>query len=145
MQLVAGEAAVAVFCDRRFYFRHAVVVAQEHPARDTRALLGGGRVWLERRSPLLLPFGLPSQGNPPSRLSGGRSGIKALVTQYPQEATVTGVYLIGNTSEVADIVIGGTAVDMVYGHTGRNRSSGSHPDGMGSKDLFLMTESICEK
>ena len=71
--------------------------------------------------------------------------VKTLVTQLPQEATVAIVYLIGDTSEVADIVIGGTAVDMVYGHTGRDRSSGSHPDGMGSEDLFLMTESICEK
>ena len=72
-------------------------------------------------------------------------GIKAIITQFSKEATVAIVNLIRDTSEIADIVIGGTAVDMVYGHTGRYRSSGSHPDGMGSKDLFLMTESICEK
>ena len=49
------------------------------------ALLGGGHVWLERRSPLLLPFGLPSQGNPPSRLSGERSA-----------ASTTGFYAVGS-------------------------------------------------
>ena len=35
-----------------------------------KALLGGGHVWLERRSPLLLPFEVPSQGTSPSRFNG---------------------------------------------------------------------------
>ena len=108
MQLVAGEAVVAVLRDGGFELGHTVEIAQEDGTVDTGC-------------------------------------IKTLVTQLPQEATVAIVNLIRDTSEVADIVIGGTAVDMVYGHTGRYRSSGSHPDGMGSKDLFLMTESICEK
>ena len=51
------------------------------------ALLGGGRVWLERRSPLLLPFEVPSQGTSPSRLTGRRFGFAVDIpgNPYPRE------------------------------------------------------------
>ncbi len=56
-KLLFGEPFVAVLSDGRFYFRHAVEVAQEVGAFDT-------------------------------------GGIKALVTQFRQEATVSNVNLI---------------------------------------------------
>ena len=55
-QVGAGEVTVAIVRDGCLDYCHAVEIAQEYPAGDTRALLGGGHVWLERRSPLLLPF-----------------------------------------------------------------------------------------
>lgn len=103
MQLVAGEVAVAVFCDRSFDIRHAVEVTQEDSPVDTGC-------------------------------------VKTLISQPPKEATVTDVDGIGDASEVADIVIGRTTVDMVYGHTGRDSTSGSHPYSMGSKYLFKPSE-----
>ena len=62
-------------------------------------------------------------------LDGSR--VDALVTQFSEEAAVAIVDVVGDTSEIADIVIGGTAVDMVYGHTGRDRfTSPGDIDGM---------------
>ena len=41
-----------------------------HKKSTWNTLLGGGRVWLERRSPLLLPFEVPSQGTSPPNSVG---------------------------------------------------------------------------
>ena len=55
---------------------------------NQKALLGGGRVWLERRSPLLLPFEAKSQLASPSRLAGDCSGFMSQgCKQVPLEYT----------------------------------------------------------
>lgn len=72
-------------------------------------------------------------------------GLDTMVAQFGEEAAVAAIDGIGHTSEVAEVVIGGTSVDMVDGHTGRDfLVTPSHIDGMGSKDLFTRTESSSE-
>ena len=104
--------------------RHTVEIAEEHPAGDTCALLGGGHS---------------------SRLSGGRSGLDTLVTEFVEKASVALIERHGDTSEVADIVVGGTSVDMVDGHAcGNLLVAPGHIDGMGRKDMFTATENLLE-
>ena len=110
-QVGTVEVVVAVTRDMLFDKRHTVEIAEEHPAGDTCALLGGGHS---------------------SRLSGGRSGINTLVTEFAEEAAIAAVDGIGDTAEVTDEVVGGTSVDVVDSHAGRNlRDAPSHIDGMG--------------
>lgn len=71
-------------------------------------------------------------------------GIKTSVSQYTIEASIAGVNRLGHTTEVADVVIGCTSIDVVQGHSGRDSTSGSHPDGMGSEDVFFVTKSMFE-
>ena len=47
-------------------------------------------------------------------------GINTLVAQFLQEAAVAAVDGIGDTAEIAEVVIGGTSVDVVDSHTGRD-------------------------
>ena len=68
--------------------------------------------------------------------------LDAIFTQFSKEAAVAIVNLIRDTSEVADIVIGGTTVDMVHGHSGRYGTSGSHPDGVCDKDTLRISKGI---
>ena len=56
-------------------------------------LLGGGRVWLERRSPLLLPFEVPSQGTSPSRFNGT---TLRLIRKNRDGKAVRGVLRVGD-------------------------------------------------
>ena len=42
--------------------------------------------------------------------------INTLVTEFAEKASVAVVDLIGDTSEVAEVVVGGYSVDMVDGH-----------------------------
>ncbi len=59
-------------------------------------------------------------------------GIDTLVAQFAEKASVAVVDSIGDAAEIADKVVGGTSVDMVDGHTGRDlRVAPSHIDGMG--------------
>ena len=121
-QVGTVEVVVAVTRDILFDKRHAVEIAQEHPAGDTCALLGGGRS---------------------SRLSGGRSGINTLVTEFAEKASVAVVDSIGDAAEVGDEVVGGTSVDVVNRHIGRDLFiAPSDIDGMGCKDVFFTTKGI---
>ena len=71
--------------------------------------------------------------------------INTLVTEFAEKASVAVVDLIGDTSEVAEVVVGSHSVDMVDGHASRDLLvAPGDIDGMGSKDMFLMTESISE-
>ena len=47
-------------------------------------------------------------------------GINTLVAQFAEKASIAVVDLIGDTAEIADKVVGGTSVDMVDSHTGRD-------------------------
>ena len=107
-ELVAGEVAVAVFCDRRFVIRHSVEVTQEICALNVRRL-------------------------------------NAIFTQFPKEATIAVIDSIRNATKVANVVIGGTSVDMVDGHTLRDCSAGSHINSMCSEDVFFVTKSMFEQ
>ena len=70
-------------------------------------------------------------------------GINTLVAEFAEKASVAVVDLIGDTSEVSDVVIGGTSVDMVDRLTGRDLLvTPGDIDGMGSKDMLTMTEGI---
>ena len=81
----------------------------------------------------------------PSRLSGGRSGINTLVTEFAEEAPIAAIDSIGDAAEIADVVIGCTSVDVIDGHTSRDLFvAPSHIDGMGSKDIFTVTERMLE-
>ena len=72
-------------------------------------------------------------------------GLDTLVAEFAEKASVAVVDGIGDTAEVTDIVVSRTPVDVVDRHTGRDLLvTPSHIDGMGSKDMFLMTESISE-
>ena len=123
-QVGAVEVVVAETRDILLDKRHTVEIAQEHPAGDTCALLGGGRS---------------------SRLSGGRSGINTLVAEFAEKASVAVVDLIGDASEVADIVVGGHSVDMVDGHAcGYLLIAPGDIDGMRGTDSFTITESMTE-
>ena len=57
-------------------------------------------------------------------------GINTLVTEFAEEAAVAVVDSIGDTTEIGNKVVGGTSVDMVDSHTGRDlREAPSHIDG----------------
>ena len=72
-------------------------------------------------------------------------GINTLVTEFAEEAPVAIVDGIGDTAEIADEVVGGTSVDMIDSHTGRDLLiAPGDIDGMGSKDIFTLTEGILE-
>ena len=108
-------------CDGGFDGRHAEEVPEEHPARDTHALLGGGHS---------------------SRLPGGRSGIDAFVTQFAGKATIAGVGFAIDTAQVAEVIIGGTSVNVINGHTFRDWfTAPSDIDGTGSNDIIAIAES----
>ena len=69
--------------------------------------------------------------------------INTLVAEFAEKAPVAVVDLIGDTSEVADVVIGGTSVDVIDRHTGWNLLvAPSYIDRMGGKDIFTLAESI---
>ena len=71
--------------------------------------------------------------------------INTLVAQFAEEAAIAVVDSIGDTAEVSDVVIGGTSVDMVDGHTGRNvLVTPCDIDCMGRKDMFIESEGIPE-
>ncbi len=60
------------------------------------------------------------------------SGIDTLVAQFAEEAAIAMIDGIGDTAEVADVVISRASVDVVDGHTGRDLFvAPSHIDGMG--------------
>ena len=60
------------------------------------------------------------------------SGVYAFFAEFAEEATITVVDGIGDTAEVADKIVGGTSVDVIDGHTGRDlRVAPCHIDGMG--------------
>lgn len=69
--------------------------------------------------------------------------INTLVTEFAEKASVAAIDGKGDTTEIADKVVGGTSVDVVDSHAGRNlRDAPSHIDGMGSKEIFMVAESI---
>ena len=70
-------------------------------------------------------------------------GIDTLVAQLGKEASVAAIDGKGDTTEIADEVVGGTSVDMVDGHTGRDLFvAPCDIDSMGSKEIFMEAESI---
>ncbi len=72
-------------------------------------------------------------------------GINTLVTKFAEEASVAVVDSIGDTAEVSDVVIGGTSVNVVDSHTGRNvLVTPCDIDCMGRKDMFIESEGIPE-
>ena len=73
------------------------------------------------------------------------SGVYAFVADFAEETAIAVVDGIGDTAEVADVVIGGTSVDVVDSHTGRDLLvTPGYIYGMGSIDSFMMTKSILE-
>ena len=63
-------------------------------------------------------------------------GINTLVAEFAEKASVALIERHGDTSEVAEVVVGGTSVDMVDSHAcGYLFVAPSHIDGMGSKDM----------
>ena len=72
-------------------------------------------------------------------------GIEAFVAQFSKEAAVAAIDGKGDTTEIADKVVGGTSVDVVDRHTGRDLLiAPGDIDGMGSKEAFIRTKSILE-
>ena len=70
-------------------------------------------------------------------------GIKTSVSQYTIKASIAGVNRLGHTTEVADVVIGGTAVDMINGHASRSFFSAACTiNSMCHEDMFATTESV---
>ena len=64
------------------------------------------------------------------------------VTQFAGKAAVAIVDVVGDTSQVPIIIIGRAAIDMVNGHTLRNRfTAPSDIDGTGSNDIIAIAES----
>ncbi len=87
--------------------------------------------------------------------------INTLVTEFAEEAAIAAIDGKGDTTEIADEVVGGTSVDVVDSHAGRDLLiqvlywhvrtfrlrvlfAPSDIDGMGSKDMFTATEHILE-
>lgn len=63
-------------------------------------------------------------------------GINTLVAEFAEKASVALIERHGDTSEVADIVVGGTSVDVVDGHAGWDLLvTPSDIYGMGRKDM----------
>ena len=48
------------------------------------------------------------------------SSVEAFVAEFAEEAAIAIVVLIRDTTKVADVVVGGTSVDVIDGHTGRD-------------------------
>ena len=72
-------------------------------------------------------------------------GINTLVAEFAEKTAVAAIDGTGDTSEVAEVVIGGTSVDVVDGHTGRNLLIvPGDIDGMRGKDLQLLPPSMSE-
>ena len=91
--------------------------------------------------------------------AGDGGGIDALVAQFAEEATIAAIDGKGDTAEIADKVVGGTSVDVVDSHTGRDLLiqvlywhvrtfrlrvlfAPSDIDGMRGKEIFMVAESI---
>ncbi len=72
------------------------------------------------------------------------SDVDALVAEFAHEAAVAVVDGSRYSTEVPDGVIKGVAVDVVNGEAERNGSTGSHPDGMGSEDTYMLAKSMLE-
>ena len=69
--------------------------------------------------------------------------INTLVTEFAEKASVAVVDSIGDAAEVGDEVVGGTSVDVVNRHIGRDLFiAPSDIDGMGCKDVFFTTKGI---
>ena len=60
--------------------------------------------------------------------------VDAFVAELSEETTVTLVDGIGNLAQVAVIIVGGTAIDMVNGHAGFDGSNMGDIDGV--RDLY---------
>ncbi len=88
-------------------------------------------------------------------------GIDTSVAQFAEEAAIAAIDGKGDTTEIADEVVGSTSVDVVDSLTGRDLLiqvlywhvrtfclrglfAPSDIDGMGSKDAFFRTKSILE-
>lgn len=72
-------------------------------------------------------------------------GLDTLVAEFAEKASVSLIERHGDTSEVSDVVIGGTSVDMVDGHVSRDLLiAPGDIDGMGSKDMLTVSEGILE-
>ena len=71
--------------------------------------------------------------------------INTLVAEFAEKASVAAVDGIGDTSEVAEVVVSRTSVDVVDGHAcGYLLIAPGDIYGMGRKDMFTLTESILE-
>lgn len=82
-----------------------------------------------------------AEQHPP--LDGGR--IDADVLQFAQEAAVAGVDCAADAAEVADVVVGGAAVDVVDSHTGRDGLlAPSDIDRMGDEDVYVSAPGFSE-
>ena len=63
--------------------------------------------------------------------------VDALILQFMQETAVAIIDEIADAAKVADVVVGGAAVNVVDGHTGRDGFfAPCDIDGMGDEDLF---------
>ena len=72
-------------------------------------------------------------------------GIDAVLAQFAEEAAIAAIDGKGDTAEIGNKVVGGTSVDMIDGHAGRDLLvTPSHIDGMGRKDMFTATENLLE-
>ena len=72
-------------------------------------------------------------------------GVKSSVAEHTKEAAIATIDCIGDTSEVADTVVGGTAVDVVDSHACWDVfSSPCDIDGVRRLDCFSFAESIPE-
>ena len=73
------------------------------------------------------------------------SGVYAFFAEFAEEAAIAKIDGIGDTAEVDDKVIGGTSVDVIDRHTGRDLLfTPSDIDGMGGKDMLTITENMLE-
>ena len=71
--------------------------------------------------------------------------IDVIVAEFAQEATVAGVDSTADAAEVADVVVGGAAVDVVNGHAGRDRFvTPGGIDGMGGKNKKVFAPGTSE-
>ena len=60
--------------------------------------------------------------------------VDAFVAEFTEETTVTHIDIVRHLTEIAVIIVGGTAIDMVDSHTGFDRSNIGEIDGM--RDLY---------
>ena len=70
--------------------------------------------------------------------------IEARFFQFAQEAAIATIDGITDTPEIFETVVGGAAVDMVDGHTGRDWSYPRDIHGSRSEDAFPSSESMSE-
>ena len=72
-------------------------------------------------------------------------GVKSSVAEHTKEAAIAHVYLYLDTTQVADVIVGSTAVDVVDSHAGSDVfASPCDIDGVRCRDAFMGTESIPE-